>query len=781
MREREVFSEPILFGKYYLLERINVGGMGEVFKAKAFGVENFERTVAIKRILPSIARDQEFIQMFISEAKIAVELTHPNIAQVFDLGKVGGSYFIALEYVPGKDLRTIFNYVRELNEKIPIFVACYIVMKICEGLDYAHNKRDSQGRELNLVHRDVSPQNILISYEGEIKIVDFGIAKAATRVGHTQAGVLKGKFGYMSPEQVQGLSLDRRSDNFAVGIILYELLTTERLFVGESDFSVLEKVRNVKIVDPTIYNNKIPKELKDICLKALSKEIEKRYQTAMELHDDLQSFMYSTGSFFSRRDLSQYMKRLFFKEIEEEMKREKTSSSYLQQKIPKPPLELPEPSYEADRQKPLPEDFKDRVSSPIESSKSPPPLMDIDWDHEEIATTIYDQHSDVSSSPFTREEQETRQASFSTPVTIPEEPLETSPEPPTDSFVPPEEVSLSSGLSKSFWIAIASVFVVSGLLLLGIYFLVGKKSLSNITLVTNPTDVKVHLDGKRVDKGKGTPLLLKEIKPGYHTITVLKEGYSPWIKGITLSAGKTYNLVATLKPIAPSNTGFEIISKPENVQVYLNNKKIGTTPLKKKNLQPGTYLISLKGPPEYYPWSKQIKVQAHKVQKIKAKLSKKNVLVNIISFPKKARINLKTNGISRIIGNTPLSIELDASKEHIIILNKEGYIPWRKKLKLEGKDRVSILAELISEGKEREKRKITSSKEGSLSLQTIPWTRIYINGRDTGQTTPLRNYPLLPGRYRITCINSEFNLSKSFSIVITPGKHIKIIKNFLRP
>jgi len=315
-------KKPIPFGKYMLLERVNVGGMAEVFKAKAFGVEGFERLVAVKRILPSIAEDTEFITMFIDEAKIAVQLTHANIAQIFDLGKVGDSYFIAMEFVHGKDLRAIFDRSRKRGEPLPVPMACYVIMKVCEGLDYAHNKKDPAGRDLNLVHRDVSPQNVLLSYDGEVKIIDFGIAKAAGKAGKTQAGILKGKFGYMSPEQVRGLPLDRKSDIFAMGICLYELLTGERLFVGESDFSTLEKVRNVEIMPPSTYNRRIPEELEQIVLKALAKDVDDRYQTAMDLHDDLQSFMYTSGNFFARKDLSGYMRKSFADEIAKESARD---------------------------------------------------------------------------------------------------------------------------------------------------------------------------------------------------------------------------------------------------------------------------------------------------------------------------------------------------------------------------------------------------------------------------------------------------------------------------
>jgi eukaryotic-like serine/threonine-protein kinase len=311
-------KQPVPFGKYTLLERISVGGMAEVFRAKTFGVEGFERLVAVKRILPNIAEDKEFIRMFVEEAKLAVQLNHANIAQITDLGVVDGSYYITIEHVHGRDLKSVFERMHARNEVMPASHACFIAMKVCEGLDYAHNKRDQSGGELGLVHRDVSPQNVIVSFEGEIKLIDFGIAKAVGTTITTQSGVLKGKLGYMSPEQVRGLPVDRRADVFACGIVLYEMLTGERLFVGESDFSTLEKVRNVDIPPPTMHNSKIPEELERIVLKALAREASARYQHAIDLHDDLQAFVYTAGEFCSRKDMAAWMKKAFAKEIDEE-------------------------------------------------------------------------------------------------------------------------------------------------------------------------------------------------------------------------------------------------------------------------------------------------------------------------------------------------------------------------------------------------------------------------------------------------------------------------------
>jgi serine/threonine protein kinase len=308
-------KKPTLFGKYLLLERINVGGMAEVFTAKAFGVEGFERILAIKKILPTMAEDDEFITMFIDEARISVQLNHANIVHIHELGKHEETYFIAMEYVPGRDLRTILERYRRRKEIMPTAQAVFLASKICEGLDYAHRKKDARGQDLNIIHRDISPQNILISYEGEVKLIDFGIAKAANRSQKTQAGILKGKFGYMSPEQVRGLPIDRRSDIFALGVILYEMLTGERLFVGESDFSTLEKVRNADVPAPRQFNPNIPAGLEKVLMKALSGEADTRYQWGSDLQEDLMRFLLAGDAIYSSKHLSGYMKEAFAEDI----------------------------------------------------------------------------------------------------------------------------------------------------------------------------------------------------------------------------------------------------------------------------------------------------------------------------------------------------------------------------------------------------------------------------------------------------------------------------------
>jgi len=317
--------KSVTFGGYQLLERLAMGGMAEVFLARPEGQERF---VAIKRILPNIAADDDFIAMFIDEAKIAGQLTHPNIAQILDIGKINASYFIAMEYVSGHDVRALWDRVREQADAdqnqvrgLPIAVACHIVKKLAEGLDHAHRKRDSKGRPLGIIHRDVSPQNVLISYDGDLKIIDFGIAKAANRIVKTQTGILKGKFAYMAPEQARGEPIDHRSDIFAIGVVLYELLTGERAFKGDTDFVLLEKVRRVDVMPARELRPDLPRELERIMMKALGREAADRYAWASALAGDLDRFMSDQGLTTSRDELGAFVRRTFRAEHAEEHRR----------------------------------------------------------------------------------------------------------------------------------------------------------------------------------------------------------------------------------------------------------------------------------------------------------------------------------------------------------------------------------------------------------------------------------------------------------------------------
>jgi TonB family protein len=283
------------FGQYVLHDHIATGGMAEVYKARMMGMEGFQKTVAIKRILPHLTDNDEFVTMFIDEAKLAAQLNHNNIIHIYDLGKIDRSHYIAMEYIEGRDLRSILQGCRDRDVRMPIALSLYIATLLASALEYAHKKRDFENRDLGLVHRDVSPQNVLISNEGDIKLCDFGIAKAASKASHTRAGALKGKLQYMSPEQAWGKDIDHRSDIFSLGLVLYEMLTTDKVFAGESELSILEQVRNPKVDAPSSVNPAVPTEVDRVVQKALEPDRDKRYQAARDLQRDLEKIMRSKG------------------------------------------------------------------------------------------------------------------------------------------------------------------------------------------------------------------------------------------------------------------------------------------------------------------------------------------------------------------------------------------------------------------------------------------------------------------------------------------------------
>jgi len=302
---------PREFGKYHLIEAIAAGGMAELFRAKLYGAGGFEKDLAIKKVLPQLARDDAFVQMFMDEAMITVTLSHGNIVSVMDFGELDGEYFLVMEYVDGVNLQNLIKKCQDVNDPVPVPIACYTALNICRGLDYAHRKVGPDGRPLQIVHRDVSPQNVLLSFEGEVKIVDFGIARAASRITSTQAGVVKGKVAYMSPEQLTGQAVDNRSDIFSVGIILYEMLTNRRPFEGGTPQETMAQISRGNFEKPGKLNKKVDKKLTAVIKKALERNPKKRYKTAGEMATALSDYIYRVGQHADASTLAAFIpKRL---------------------------------------------------------------------------------------------------------------------------------------------------------------------------------------------------------------------------------------------------------------------------------------------------------------------------------------------------------------------------------------------------------------------------------------------------------------------------------------
>ena len=298
-------------GKYQLIRRLGRGGMAEVYLAKAAGPRGFEKTVVVKRIHPHLVEEQPFIEMFLSEARLAAQLNHANVVQIFDFGEEEGSYFIAMEYIDGPSLLTLIKQAYSAQTPIPLPLCAKILSFACEGLAYAHELEDpATGKPLGLIHRDISPDNIILSRNGGVKVVDFGIAKVANQGHRTQTGMVKGKVAYMSPEQLQGQPLDPRADVFALGVVLYKLVTGQHPFDAESEVRLIQAILYEPMVEVSERRQDVPEELERIVEKALAKDRDQRYQSCRELQANLERFLLKCGEPVGPAQIATLVKKL---------------------------------------------------------------------------------------------------------------------------------------------------------------------------------------------------------------------------------------------------------------------------------------------------------------------------------------------------------------------------------------------------------------------------------------------------------------------------------------
>ncbi len=330
-------NDPVPFGKYFLLGLIARGGMAEVYRARLReDTSRSPRLLAIKVMRPQLAREARFVDMFHREGQLALLRRNRCIVETVEIGKIEGRHYIAMEYIGGRDLTQVLRRCQESNQRIPVPHAVYIAARIAEGLHFAHNLTDGDGRILNIVNRDVSPSNVRMSYDGDVKLLDFGIAQALMKFT-SEIGVLKGKFSYMSPEQIRGMPLDARTDVFSTGIILHEMLTTEKLFRGDTEFALMEKVRKAEVPPPSNFNRRVTPELDAIVFKALARDVADRYQTAAALAADLDALI--AGYRFDPKELRQFMRQLFRKEYAKEL--EETTVAQGQAEAPRPRHDTP--------------------------------------------------------------------------------------------------------------------------------------------------------------------------------------------------------------------------------------------------------------------------------------------------------------------------------------------------------------------------------------------------------------------------------------------------------
>ncbi len=667
----DVGSNPVRYGRYLLLDRINVGGMAEVFRGKSAGVEGFERIVALKRILPNIAADPDFVQMFVEEAKLVVQLQHANIAQVYDLGKAEGTYYIAMEYVSGTDLRSMWDRARGRNRLLPIAMSCYIMQRVCEGLDAAHRKKDNEGHDISLVHRDVSPQNILISYEGEVKLIDFGIARAANRVSKTQAGVLKGKFGYMSPEQVRGIELDNRSDIFACGVVLYELLVGDRLFLGESDFSTLEKVRNVEMVPPTRLNKNLSPHLERIVMKALARNREDRYRWANEMAEDLQRYLFATNQPFARTDLQRYMQQHFRSEIAQEAER---IEGYKQVSMPQFEDEPPTQEHAMLPGLQMPTGTMPALALQNEPMPAPPRFPSA-FEHpmavREMSTFGYGPGagSDAMSNPTTG--------------TI---------LPPPSS--PPPRQSLPAWAAVLIGALTVLVLLSAGLMIY--QTMAGRSSGTGVVVVTTqPAEVRLSLNGQLITNR--TPFTFDDLRVGTHVLQAEADGYETKVRALQVAAGD--HQTVTMELVRRPGTASVIIqTRPAGLRVWVNGEDTGlVTPATVSGLYEGEQIILLRRDDGSlaHRFGVSLTPGAAKVESIE--IRSLPVRLDVVTDPPGAEIIVE--GERR--GMTPTTLENLSAGPLTVRLRKEGCAPATRRVRLRRATVTELRAQLRCKGGDR--------------------------------------------------------------------------------
>ncbi len=657
-------GDPISFGRYLLIDRINVGGMAEVFMAKAFGVEGFERVLAIKRILPNMADDDEFINMFVDEARIAVQLSHANIVQIYELGKFESQYYIAMEYVSGKDLRYIVDGYRKKQQTLPIPAAAYIASKLCEGLDYAHRKTDASGRPLNVIHRDVSPQNILVSFEGAVKITDFGIAKAEDRASKTQAGVLKGKFGYMSPEQVRGLEIDHRSDIFAVGILLYEMLTGKRLFIGESDFSTLEKVRNAEVVPPREHNPEISEELERVMLKALARERDERYAYASDLHDDLQQFLIEDNTIYNAKRVAALLRGDFAADIEEERVRmEEFARVQAPVVADEQALAAAEIHGAADVRAEKTMIFESAALGGDLANAATVVGVGLSV---ESALSVHEEEPDTNAAPRMAKPRSPRRRTSAT----------------------------RKGPVGVLIVGISLLVAVVGLL----YVLVRQPSATSgvgtLVITSVPAEAEIFLDGELV--GNRTPITRTNVSIGTHVLRAKAEGYKENASRFELPNRKLSTVAIKLEPLTGSAV-IDVTSEPSGASVIVGGVSQGVTPLKlawADVKKPLGFELNLAGhrresvtlAPGDTRRSVAVKLSAEEPG---AKATKSKLVVR--SNPEGARVYSGPNQL----GLTPMEIpDLDSAKSYKLRIAKDGFRDYETTVVMGGKSEVVFTASL---------------------------------------------------------------------------------------
>jgi serine/threonine-protein kinase len=558
---------PEEFGPYIVYERLGVGGMATVHRAKKRGIAGFERGVALKRMLPHLADDAEFINSFVREAKLASLLVHPNIAQIYDFGRVGAVYYIAMEHVDGFDVRKMLRYSNRHKEPLPLNVVMSVMCELCDALEYAHTFVDEHGQPQGIVHRDVSPSNLIIAQSGHLKVIDFGIAKANVRQLHTESGRVKGKLGYMSPEAVTGRAFGPVSDVFSAGVVAHELLTAHPLFSAKTDYDTLIRIHEAEIPPPSRRNAGVPASLDEVVLAALARDPERRLQTAGAFREALEYVAEQAGVRFSARDVAEWRAKIA---TTEDPWGTRTSLPNVSSGPVSRAFPFPESrnslSLSGVNQRPLP-DQPSRSSADARLSRGATQAELADED-KSVADMTWGAEADKSSTQHPIPDQALMQPT--TPAT---------PQRPMIGASIQAQAPRRNSLARAALIVLCAIAT-----MLAVYqFVLRKKPtvvapppapVASIKFIVQPEDSTVEIGGK--EAGRNSPFEAP-LEPGVYSIAVRRTGYKQWTSQVTLRDGEKQTVRVALEPGVARLT---ITSLPPGLVAQLDGKTLEqVTPL----------------------------------------------------------------------------------------------------------------------------------------------------------------------------------------------------------
>ena len=705
-------------GKYQLMKSIATGGMAEIFVAKQSGIEGFEKLVVVKLLQPEMARNQDAVDMFLNEARLAARLSHPNVVQIFDLGAAGDDFYIAMEYIHGVDLLTFAKAFKKQKKILSLEQILSIVCYALEGLHYAHTQVDQRGAPLDIVHCDVSPHNILVSFEGVVKVVDFGIAKVVSKLGKTESSLVSGKLSYMSPEQARGMPLDGRTDLFSLGIVLWELTAGRRLYPRKAPAEIMRLLTTTDIPSPRHINALFPVELEPIVLRAVARDPAKRFQSAFEMHQALVAFMKTKGMTQSSMELSATMKDLFADRITSVKRIEQAQQAGAGLE------DLLFDDLGIDDGSPAPGSGEDpEAAAPVEITEKP-----------RFATGV--STTSITSQPPPR---------------------------PRALWKPILLVLVLAGAGVAAWLHQERLIgFAKGLF--GDEQVVADKLTGTVRLETEPQGAAVLIDGK--DRCQA-PCVLAQLEVGVeHSFEASLDGYEPSTEVLRLKkAGEVKVLIIRLSKIGKRLYGTLLVStEPAGAKVEIDGRSaLGVSPMTIKRVVAGRKHRLKASLPGRRPWLTSFSLQPNQKLQLSGvlppSLGQGKASFSIDSTPK-ADVYID----DKKVGRTPL--------KGLIV--KAG--PLMVDLRLPGLGLTESLIVQAKEGKAVSER-VTFPK-GELDAQSSPKADVIVDGKRIG-TTPIK-HKLPPGNHQITFQNFSQKLRAERVVTIKPRQTTKVVVDLLK-